>query len=376
MSQKSRPLEKCDLESRITDALPSAKAPQKLLPQILSSESPDLQNLFVLSAAHGPAESYKLIADAIFGHAEKHYGTIERAITVAIYEHQNSIVEDLLKRILHSLDSSSRDNILHCALTSAVLKNNIDIAKCILREDLSANILDIPLQIACSRNYDSLVVPMVKSLMKEKRDRNNFQVKCRRVLKSSLQKAIKKKSHSTVKVLLPPYLKCIPYSINSEDSYWASNILEKIGVRVYASISRQQCFELLSCNISGEAKRKILRRLRLNEKSERKDVHLSIEGKTFKAHKDVLGYWSPYFSGLFRHEWRDRDNVNFNENEFISAATLRAVIDFVYCGKYVYKGPEVSKEQALDDLLQSAKYFLIDSLVQQVKDYKRSTALA
>jgi hypothetical protein len=74
------------LINRITNALNNAHELENLLPEILSSDSPDayLGNAFVRAAGNGLVDSYKVISREVFKRAEKHHDDIERAITCAI----------------------------------------------------------------------------------------------------------------------------------------------------------------------------------------------------------------------------------------------------------------------------------------------------
>ncbi|KAL2798657.1 hypothetical protein BJX66DRAFT_334020 [Aspergillus keveii] len=54
--------------------------------------------------------------------------------------------------------------------------------------------------------------------------------------------------------------------------------------------------------------------------------------QTFEAHKDVLSHFMTYFSGLFRGHWHDCEHIDFGTS--IPAATLKALIDFLYIGAW------------------------------------------
>lgn len=90
-------------------------------------------------------------------------------------------------------------------------------------------------------------------------------------------------------------------------------------------------------------------------------MRLSTDGQTFRVHKDILAYWLFYFSALFRGKLGDRDHVDFDG---ISAATLEEVVDFMYCGTYIYQGPQLDQ---LEDLQSAADYLGIESLMHQVE---------
>jgi hypothetical protein len=61
-------------------------------------------------------------------------------------------------------------------------------------------------------------------------------------------------------------------------------------------------------------------------------MKITAEGQTFEAHKDVLSHFMTYFSGLFRGHWHDCEHINFGT--IIPAATLKALIDFLYIGAW------------------------------------------
>ncbi|KAJ6126283.1 hypothetical protein N7471_010776 [Penicillium samsonianum] len=378
------------LINRITNALADATALERLLPEILSSDSPDgyLGNAFVRAAAAGYIESYKLTASEVFKHPERNCEKIERAITCAIQQHQDWIANDLLHRILSSLRGLDRENILHFALMSAARENNIIISKHILKEEFSIRFYDAPLTIACGADRPELVSLMVESLMKNKSEDastaaiilrvdegnravlNSVKKNRGRVLESALEQSTKRKFHSTIAVLLVPYLECVMHYSLRRDHDTARKILKQIDNEDYAHISRESSISLLSTNIPSEAKRSILRRLEPNLDNEPKDICLSVEEQHLWAHKDVLSFWSPYFTALFHGEWADRDHVSFDK-DIISAAALKYVVDFAYSGEFVNRGLDVSPEEKihqLEDLQAAADYLNIDALKKQIEE--------
>jgi hypothetical protein len=312
----------------------------------------------------------------VFKRAEKHYSNIEIAITCAIDNNHQTTANELLDEVLIRRD---RDGILGSALKSAAHKNNTSIAERILKEDLSIQSFNIPLSIACSRSHTRIVALMVESLMREKKEDERFaavmfeeewqalryiQTQRGRVLEGSLKLSIREKLYSAITMLLTPYLECAAYYESTTDCNNMCDVLQGMQGKYYTGIPRKLKLKFLSLKMPVEAKQSILRRLQWDSENETTltDACLSTEGRTFKVHKDVLAYWSPYFSALFSGKWTDRDHVRFDGN--ISAATLEKVVDFMNSGSLVYQEAQLNQ---LEKLLSAADYLNIKSLKDQVE---------
>ncbi|KAI7973034.1 hypothetical protein EIK77_000837 [Talaromyces pinophilus] len=349
------------LENRIIDAL-SDTALQELFPEILSSESPNyyLGNALVQAAANGYTQSYKSTVHEVFKDAESHDGHIERAINSAICKRHAWIANDLVDHISSS-PHPRRSNILQCALLHAIRENDISIYNRILsKEEFSTISYMTQLDVACTFGKAELVSLILKPLMTKTKG-NEVQ----NSLEHPLEISIKKKFHSITAIVLVPYLKCAaswPYPET------ARKIIMKIDDEDYAKIPREESLILISAAIPTEAKRALLRRLGSNLETEPKDIQLSVDSQHFTAHKDILSFWSPYFAALFRREWADRDKVAFDQN-IISAAALKAVIDFTYSGEYIHREPDISGEEKVAQLKVAADYLRIDALKQKIEEY-------
>lgn len=383
------------LLNRVTNAVFSDddKALKDLLPEILASHASysELGRALIPAAAHGYFASYNVIIGEVLKRTPWPYDDLERALSGAIDGHHHQIVDDLLDKVLQLRDSLlDRNNILHFALRSAARVDNVSVAKRILEEDLRIRSFDAPLSIACSYSNLEIVALMIESLMRKKTEDeqsytspfhgntssvfNLIQGDRARVLETSLKESIQRRFHSITAVLLPPYLECAATYSTHRDLTTKCEILNKIDVEVYANLSREQNFKFLSMEIPTTAKQNIFCRLRTDSAEEPMDVQLSAQDQTFDAHKDVLCYWSSYFSALFRNEWKDSDHVRFGEE--LSAGAMKVVVDFVYSGIFVYDAHADIHERLkeLAELLSVADYFDIDALKQQVQVYRSARA--
>lgn len=376
------------LRERISNALADATALQRLLPEISSSGSPEcyLGNAFARAAISGYTESYKVTAREVFKNPEKHHGHIAQAITCAIENHHDWIANDLLDNVMCALHGLDRKEILHYAWRAAAREENIIISTRILKEELRISWLDEPLCNACDKDNAELVSLMVASLMTKGEDERSaaelfqvdedhpdvlgfVQIHRGRVLQTALEQSVIREFHSITAILLIPYLECVAYYSSRRDRDRARTVLKRIDDKDYANISRELALRLISTNIPQEAKRAISRRLEFNSNTEPKDIRLSVGVQHFRAHKDVLSHWSPYFMALFHGKWTDRNDVSFDK-DIISAAALKSVVEFAYSGVYIYRGSDVSAEEKikqLEDLVAAADYFDMATLREQVE---------
>ncbi|KAK0372001.1 hypothetical protein CLIM01_10651 [Colletotrichum limetticola] len=98
------------------------------------------------------------------------------------------------------------------------------------------------------------------------------------------------------------------------------------------------------------------------------DASITLEtGEPFHVRKEVLQFWSTYFSGAFRHDWGKE--ITFSE-EIISEQSWAAVLDFMYNGKYTVPDDE---EQAWGDW-QAADYLGILAVLTKLQEAAWSRA--
>ncbi|KAH0423701.1 hypothetical protein CcaCcLH18_11997 [Colletotrichum camelliae] len=92
------------------------------------------------------------------------------------------------------------------------------------------------------------------------------------------------------------------------------------------------------------------------------DATITLEtGEPFHVRKEVLQFWSTYFSGAFRHDWGKE--ITFSE-EIICEQSWAAVLDFMYNGKYTVPDDE---EQAWRDW-QAADYLGILAVLTKLEE--------
>ena len=88
------------------------------------------------------------------------------------------------------------------------------------------------------------------------------------------------------------------------------------------------------------------------------DVSLKIEGKLFRAHRNILAAGSAYFYNLFNSEMKEK------EAEIIALKEIRSsVADELLA--YIYTGKVQVSESNAEDLITSANYLLLTRLKQE-----------
>ncbi|KAM8975946.1 zinc finger and BTB domain-containing protein 8A.1-A-like [Pelodytes ibericus] len=104
------------------------------------------------------------------------------------------------------------------------------------------------------------------------------------------------------------------------------------------------------------------------------DCHIVVEGKTFKAHRNVLFASSGYFKMLLSQSCRDGGQPTTATFDVFSADTFTAILDYVYSGKLPLSGQNVIEVMSaasylqMTDVISVCKMFIKSSLDINEKD--------
>ncbi|XP_053310753.1 zinc finger and BTB domain-containing protein 8A-like [Spea bombifrons] len=104
------------------------------------------------------------------------------------------------------------------------------------------------------------------------------------------------------------------------------------------------------------------------------DCHILVEGKVFKAHRNVLFASSGYFKMLLSQSCRDMGQPITATFDVFSADTFTAILDYVYSGKLPLSGQNVIEVMSaasylqMTDVINVCKMFIKSSLDINEKD--------
>ncbi|XP_040192962.1 zinc finger and BTB domain-containing protein 8A [Rana temporaria] len=104
------------------------------------------------------------------------------------------------------------------------------------------------------------------------------------------------------------------------------------------------------------------------------DCHITVEGQTFKAHRNVLFASSGYFKMLLSQSCKDVSKPTTATFDVFSADTFTAILDYVYSGKLPLSGQNVIEVMSaasylqMTDVISVCKMFIKSSLDINEKD--------
>ncbi|CAH2222247.1 zinc finger and BTB domain-containing 8A [Pelobates cultripes] len=97
------------------------------------------------------------------------------------------------------------------------------------------------------------------------------------------------------------------------------------------------------------------------------DCHILVEGKMFKAHRNVLFASSGYFKMLLSQSCRDVGEPTTATFDIFSADTFTAIIDYVYSGKLPLSGQNVI------EVMSAASYLQMTDVINVCKEFIKSS---
>ena len=93
------------------------------------------------------------------------------------------------------------------------------------------------------------------------------------------------------------------------------------------------------------------------------DVTLVVEGREFKAHRNVLAASSPYFRNMFTSEMREKTESKVTI-EALTSSVMEDLLSFIYTGAV-----EIGEESRARDLLSAADYLMVPRLNKIAGDF-------
>ena len=87
------------------------------------------------------------------------------------------------------------------------------------------------------------------------------------------------------------------------------------------------------------------------------DVKLNVGKETFRAHRDVLSEASDYFSAMFSHNMREKDQDAIELLE-ISSAGFTAMLE------YFYHGHITIVRSNIENIIEASRFFMIEWLLK------------
>ena len=106
--------------------------------------------------------------------------------------------------------------------------------------------------------------------------------------------------------------------------------------------------------------------LRQRETGELCDVNLSLNGRTFNAHKAILALWSPYFLSMFTCDMREKltKDIDLSESLVLENDTVfGSVLDYMYTGSLTISNDIV------EDVVKISDFLLIDDIKEYCKQF-------
>uniref|UniRef100_A0A8C5LU67 Zinc finger and BTB domain-containing protein 8A n=1 Tax=Leptobrachium leishanense TaxID=445787 RepID=A0A8C5LU67_9ANUR len=97
------------------------------------------------------------------------------------------------------------------------------------------------------------------------------------------------------------------------------------------------------------------------------DCHITVEGKTFKAHRNVLFASSGYFKMLLSQSCKNMGQPTTATFDVFSADTFTAILDYVYSGKLPLSGQNVI------EVMSAASYLQMTDVISVCKMFIKSS---
>ncbi|KAL3465257.1 hypothetical protein BJX64DRAFT_285799 [Aspergillus heterothallicus] len=321
--------------------------------------------------------------DVVLPHVFHRFGPFYHAIfnlvIPAVYEGDNSVVEDILKHVPQIPLTSDRVSILSDVLDAAARVADGPMIRYIL--SFKHSIVSLASALYLVYNHDevdvaSLLVSKFMDLLPAHGIRNTSlralndphtaseqqtMMVGNEIMMNGMYIALTNGSLEMCATVLPAYLKTLSYYYDQGASPSAT-VLAHVPPALWAMFSRTQCLSMLSSPVPPNVMYQLLRRLRVSGPT---DMKITTGGEVFSAHRDVLALFCSYFAALFRGPWLDRDHVNFGLN--ISGPTMKALLDYLYCGSWDdmrLDNLDVDREELFD----AADYLGFDNLISYIEE--------
>ncbi|KAL5334134.1 hypothetical protein BJX70DRAFT_402920 [Aspergillus crustosus] len=352
------------------------------------------KELLVCSAAAGDMETFNSTADAAFTHFIAFNSTFEQVIVTAIQTENQPVVDGVVSRAIALPENEyGRKDFFDAALDAALFARNTAALKALLKADYPTKNIEkalkstITLASAADEERDLLEI-LLADLMRDKKNQSvavakqwdcevddslttcTLQRERADVLLDLIVLCTERKVPQLTKLFLPPWLDCcadyfwrLPFFLGKREQ------VQSIPVEEFFIFSREQCFDYLSEQLPSEVRAALFRRLGAAqiEDKEPRDTFIEYNSTLYSIHKDVLCYWSEYFARWFVERPDDNSSI-WGKWKWTSEDTLKAVIDFMYQGKYRYTMVEgEDRRQVLQNHLMAANFFGIHAMREHIR---------
>ncbi|KAL3463483.1 hypothetical protein BJX64DRAFT_287232 [Aspergillus heterothallicus] len=363
---------------RINAMLGNAEEIRNLLPQIRAAAASQtyLSHIVQQAAYFGHSETYRVVVSELFLPPRGYWHAVDKALQFAIARDDDAVVDDLITRVLDQPQSLGRNIALRLSLLQVIRAENLALVNLLVggyevSTDSRCSVFRRCFTTAC-KTEDAQIAAVVlelitrigeamqkatcsRSLTKQERIKRANR-ECLHAVADGFAIAVDNKNDALTTLILPAYLGGVP----RVDKALADAIPET----AFHSMSRAKCFSLNIRNQDQAIRRRLLSRLHgTNGDAEPFDFSLTAGGVEFRAHKDTLAYWSPYFAGLFKSDCKDSDHVDFDN---FSPKVLEALIAFAYSGSFMKTGASLGD---LKDLAEAAEYFSMAEWAQDISEW-------
>ncbi|KAJ0422902.1 hypothetical protein BJY00DRAFT_310504 [Aspergillus carlsbadensis] len=370
------------LVNKITSQIANRNGLQSLVPEIRSQlDATYYFGLMTARAARGGhLESYQLAVHELCRYPAdevEEYGT--SALDEAIRHGHHEIANDLLDTCLQL--TNQLNVTLYNALQTAVLVNNVPFTKYVLTSGVDpTTYLRLPMRRACEEGTKDLLLLMlarVEEHIAQVRDNAAKMIRVTLLLHGALLAPAHNFKPLMVLLVLPHYARTMKYLTEPDDKREHTNLMRDLreffehpsfardvsSTVKFATFSRQDCLDVLHA-MAADLPWLLVQHLSgyLREDLHKPhDFKLTVGGKGFLTHRDVLTQWSALCQIRFPSVWSDVAKGSFEVG--ISKETFQEVLDFMYTGRLMRTD---LPEGQLKRLCHAGKALGIAPLIDQV----------
>ncbi|KAL4952940.1 hypothetical protein BDW69DRAFT_184948 [Aspergillus filifer] len=302
---------------------------------------------------------------------------LAETLTFAIRNAKLSLARSLTGTALNFAEKGQKNIILNEALSAAAEMNYTDTVRFMLKHESNEwlDFLERPLYHAAEHGNNDMIAVLIRRLIKvSKTEREDFAAKnvcnCDKavfaanlhlyrsaIVVRALETAMEGGHEGGYSALLGVLIRGVP-------QYAGSNpvaALEDAAREQYASLTRLQRLHLIgSPHFPNILRRNVGRTL---EAEMPKDMILIVGSRVYAVHRDVMDFWTDYFTTLW-----DPSSRRVQLDGGISDECMRSVIKFVYSGEYVPPTGD-GRQKALTGMMGVAGELRLQRLLNIVWDY-------
>ncbi|KAL2845036.1 hypothetical protein BJY01DRAFT_247856 [Aspergillus pseudoustus] len=394
-----------NLASRITASIQTPNALRALIPQI--QVQPGASNLFgsmMVQAAHvNHFASYTLAANEYFRTAKGEPSPYDqdwvyKALDGSIEAGHNPIAEDLLDRRMANYSGEPEfkvfeDNVvLRQALQFAVVANNVEYVQWVLAKDFRpTSVLRLPIWRACVEGTVEilhLMLDRVREFIDDAWFAHDTYLDMQDAVLLFIGVLCNDDEFATderlkpqmVLLLLPVYARVAHYLAEDAERAGHNKTMDQVrqlfqldvhfsrdvprAVK-FASYSREDCLHVIAqfaCQLPWGLIQGLSEHLR-DPTLWPFDITVTVDGKAFEMHRDILGAWSRPFKKLLSTYWKDGRRVTI-DGPTVGKEAFQELVQFMYSGRFDHTNQTEQQLRAIVDL---ADQFRFRSLQTQLE---------